>query len=75
MQESNSIARNNMKIENQKVQFGKYKGKLVLWVVENDFDYAIWLWKKSNCTTKTKRAAQSLIDKKIKNSIEQKNVI
>jgi len=53
-----------MESENQKVQFGKYKGKLVSWVVENDIKYAIWLWKGSNSTTKTKRAVQSLIDKK-----------
>ncbi len=46
----------------QKVQFGKYKGKLVSWVVENDYDYAVWLMKWSNSTTKTKRAAQSFID-------------
>ena len=29
-----------MESENQKVQFGKYKGKLVSWVVENDYNYA-----------------------------------
>ena len=56
-----------MESENQKVQFGKYKGKLVSWVVENDIKYAMWLWKGSNSTTKTKRAVQSLIDKKNKN--------
>lgn len=49
--------------EKEKVQFGKYKGKLVSWVVENDYPYAEWLLKKSNSTTKTKRAIQSLIDK------------
>ncbi len=47
----------------QKVQFGKYKGKLVSWVVENDYNYAVWLMKRSSSTTKTKRAAQSFIDK------------
>ena len=57
-----------MESENQKVQFGKYKGKLVSWVVENDYNYALWLWKNSNSTTKTKRAVQSLIDKKNKNA-------
>jgi hypothetical protein len=56
-----------MESENQKVQFGKYKGKLVTWVIENDINYAMWLWKGSNNTTKTKRAVQSLIDKKNKN--------
>lgn len=56
-----------MKSQEQKVQFGKYKGKLVSWVVENDFDYAVWLWKLSNSTTKTKMAAQSLITKKLNN--------
>jgi uncharacterized protein (DUF3820 family) len=55
-----------MKIENQKIQFGKYKGKLASWVVENDFKYALWLWKCSNSCTKTKRAVQSLITKKYK---------
>ena len=54
-----------MKSENQKVQFGKHKGKLVSWVVENDYNYALWLLKNSNSTTKTKRAVQSLIDKKL----------
>ena len=53
--------------EKQKVQFGKYKGKLVSWVVENDYIYALWLWKQSNNTSKTKRAVQSLIDKRNKN--------
>ena len=52
--------------EKQKVQFGKYKGKLVSWVVENDYSYALWMWKHSNNTTKTKRAVQSLIDKRNK---------
>lgn len=52
-----------MKADIQKVQFGKYKGKLVSWVVENDYEYAIWLLKKSNSTTSTKRAVQSLMDK------------
>jgi hypothetical protein len=52
-----------MESKNQKVQFGKYKGKLVSWVVENDINYAMWLWKGSNSTTKTKRAVQSLMDK------------
>lgn len=51
-----------MNFNNQKVQFGRYKGKLVSWVIENDYDYAIWLLKKSNSQTKTKRAVQSLID-------------
>ena len=52
--------------EKQKVQFGKYKGKLVSWVVENDYLYALWMRKHSNNTTKTKRAVQSLIDKRNK---------
>ena len=55
-----------MKSEEQKVQFGKYKGRLVSWVVENDYQYAIWLLKQSNSMTKTKRAVQSLIDKSLK---------
>jgi len=55
-----------MKSIEQKVQFGKYKGKFVSWVVDNDFNYALWLWKHSNSTTKTKRAAQSLISKKLR---------
>jgi len=53
-----------MNISEQKVGFGKYKGRLVSWVVDNDFEYAKWLAYKSNSTTKTKRAAMSLIDKK-----------
>ena len=56
-----------MKSKEQKVQFGKYKGKLVSWVVDNDYQYALWLLKYSNSTTRTKRAVQSLIDKNIKN--------
>ena len=54
-----------MKSEEQKVQFGKYKGKLVSWVVENDYQYALWLLKESNSMTRTKRAVQSIIDKKL----------
>lgn len=48
----------------QEAQFGKYKGKLISWILENDPKYADWLSKKSNSKTKSKRAAQSLIDKK-----------
>ena len=55
-----------MKSEEQKVQFGKYKGRLVSWVVANDYQYALWLLKGSNSQTKTKRAVQSLIDKSLK---------
>lgn len=51
-------------MKDQKVQFGKYKGKLASWVVENDYNYALWLLKGSNSMTKTKRAVQSFIDKK-----------
>lgn len=51
-----------MKSENQKVQFGNYKGKLVSWVIENDYRYAQWLLDRSNSNTKTKRAVQSLMD-------------
>jgi len=47
----------------QKVQFGKYKGKTCQWVFENDYKYALWLWKGSNSCTKTKKAIQSLMDK------------
>lgn len=50
--------------KNTKAQFGKYKGRLISWIVENDLQYAIWLAKYSNSTTTTKRAAQSLLDKK-----------
>lgn len=46
---------------NQRARFGKYKGKLVSWIVENDISYALWLANKSNSNTKTKLAAQSLI--------------
>ena len=53
-----------MKLTDIKVQFGKYKGKLCSWVVENDYDYAMWILKFSNSQTLTKRAVQSIIDKK-----------
>lgn len=52
-----------MNFDKQKVMFGKYKGKLASWVVENDPNYAHWLARKSNSQTKTKRAVQSHIDK------------
>jgi uncharacterized protein (DUF3820 family) len=51
-----------------KVQFGKYKGRLVSWVIENDYEYAMWLLKKSNSVTKTKRCVQSLLDKQKDNN-------
>ena len=47
----------------QKAQFGKYKGKLISWIIENDFNYANWLMKQSNSNTATKRAVKSLINK------------
>jgi len=53
-----------MNFEEQKMQFGKYKGKLVSWVVDNDYNYSVWLVKSSNSKTLTKRAAQSFIDKR-----------
>lgn len=53
-----------MNWENQRVRFGKYKGRFVSWVVENDYEYAKWLAEKSNSNTKTKRAAQSFISKR-----------
>ena len=53
-----------MRAEKQKMQFGKYKGKLVSWVVDNDYNYSVWLVKSSNSKTLTKRAAQSFIDKR-----------
>jgi len=43
-----------MNFNEQKARFGKYKGKLVYWIVENDYEYAVWLANKSNSTTKTK---------------------
>lgn len=43
--------------------FGKYKGKLVSWIVDNDRPYAEWLATQSNSLTKTRRAAQSILDK------------
>jgi len=49
----------------EKVQFGKYKGKTCQWVFDNDYKYALWLWKDSNSCTKTKKAIQSLMDKSI----------
>lgn len=54
-------------MKDQRAQFGKYKGKLISWIVENDHPYAEWLMKHSNSQTKTKRAVQSLIDKKCNN--------
>jgi uncharacterized protein (DUF3820 family) len=53
-----------MNFDKQKIQFGKYKGKLVSWVVNNDLNYALWLAKGSNSKTLTKRATQSFIDKR-----------
>lgn len=53
-----------MNFDKQKVRFGKYKGKLVSWVVDNDYNYALWLAKHSNSKTLTKRATQSFIDKR-----------
>lgn len=53
-----------MKSDEQKVQFGKYKGKLCTWVAENDLEYAKWVVSGSNSNTKTKRAMQSILDKK-----------
>lgn len=49
--------------QEQTAQFGKHKGKLISWILENDPKYADWLLKKSNSNTKSKRAVQSLIDK------------
>ena len=59
-----------MNFDNQKAQFGKYKGKLISWIVENDFEYAKWLAYKSNSKTKTRRAAQSIISKKSQRAIQ-----
>jgi len=56
-----------MNYEKQKAQFGRYKGKLISWIVENDYNYTLWLANHTNSCTKTKRAAQSLIDKKLIN--------
>lgn len=56
-----------MNYDTQKVQFGKYKGKLVSWVIENDLQYAKWLLNKSNSRTKTKKAVQSQFDRLVKN--------
>lgn len=50
----------------QRAMFGKYKGKLISWIIENDLSYAHWLAKDSNSLTKTRRAAQSQLNK-IKN--------
>jgi hypothetical protein len=52
----------------QKVRFGKYKGKLCSWVVQNDYQYALWLAYGSNSMTKTKRGIRSCLDK-LKNGI------
>ena len=52
------------KHDSQKAQFGKYKGKLISWIVENDPSYAEWLSKHSNSKTKSKKAAQSILDRR-----------
>jgi len=46
-----------------KARFGKYEGKLISWIVDNDRPYAEWLAHKSNSKTKTRRTAQSMLDK------------
>ena len=53
-----------MDYDSQKIQFGKYKGRLVSWVVDNDPQYAMWLLKRSNSMIRTKRAVQSIMDRK-----------
>jgi len=53
----------SLKPNEQTAQFGKYKGKLISWILDNDPGYAEWLASKSNSKTKSRRAAQSLIDK------------
>ncbi len=47
----------------QRSQFGKYKGRLISWIAENDPYYAKWLATRSNSKTKSKRAAQSIMDR------------
>lgn len=47
----------------QTARFGKYKGKLVSWIIQIDKPYAEWLAYESNSSTQTKRAAQSQLDK------------
>ena len=51
------------KHDNQVAQFGKYKGKLITWIYEHDPDYVRWLARESNSCTKSKRAAQSILDR------------
>lgn len=46
-----------------KMQFGKYRGKELTWIFENDKDYAEWVYKHSNSKTLSKRVMQSLFDK------------
>lgn len=51
------------KYDNHIAGFGKHKGRLVSWIVENDKPYAEWLATQSNSLTKTRRAAQSILDR------------
>jgi uncharacterized protein (DUF3820 family) len=55
------------KYDNQKMQFGKYKGRLCSWVLDNDLDYAYWVMTQSNSQTQSRRAMQSLFDRKTNN--------
>jgi len=51
------------KHEKKTARFGKHKGKLISWIIENDRPYAEWLARWSNSLTSTKKAAQSQLDK------------
>lgn len=46
-----------------KMQFGKYKGQEISDIIKKDYQYAIWVIRKSNSQTKSRREFQSLIDK------------
>lgn len=52
------------------MQFGKYKGKDLKWIFDNDKSYAEWIFKKSNSNTKSKKGIQSLFDKKRNGNIQ-----
>ena len=54
-------------LKDQVAQFGKYKGKLISWIIANDIQYAEWLAKRPT-RQKTQRSAQSQLDK-LKNKI------
>lgn len=64
-----------MNFDKQKIKFGKYKGKLASWVVDNDIQYAEWLAQFSNSNTLSKRAVKSFLDKTKINQLNIPDVV